>query len=117
MNVSSLKYIFLTLIEHNNVKGEGAPKLLNLTMLNIFRGQTALHKAAAARQRSICCMLVAGGAAIGMQDHQGVTARELALRAEDAELAAYLESKSPPYYLRANLSLLLIIIEKSSGCA
>nr|CAD7195243.1 unnamed protein product [Timema douglasi] len=66
------------------------------SILNIAdndKGQTALHKAAAHKRRSICCMLVAGGASLSIADHQGNTPRHLALQAEDTELAAYLHSK------------------------
>nr|CAD7260321.1 unnamed protein product [Timema shepardi] len=59
-------------------------------------GQTALHKAAAHKRRSICCMLVAGGASLSIADHQGNTPRHLALQAEDTELAAYLHSVLKP---------------------
>jgi hypothetical protein len=62
--------------------------------VRLCRGQTALHKAAANKRRSICCMLVAGGASLTLPDHQGNTPRLLALQADDHELAAYLESKS-----------------------
>lgn len=61
-------------------------------MSKYFRGQTALHKAAATKRRSICCMLVAGGASLCLADRQGQTPRLLALQADDQELAAYLES-------------------------
>lgn len=64
-----------------------------LNMRDNERGQTALHKAAAHKRRAICCMLVAGGASLTRQDHAGLTPRALALRAEDHDLAAYLESK------------------------
>ncbi|XP_021928119.1 eye-specific diacylglycerol kinase [Zootermopsis nevadensis] len=64
-----------------------------LNMADNEKGQTALHKAAAHKQRSICCMLVAGGASLTLPDYQGDTPRLLALRAEDHELAAYLESQ------------------------
>lgn len=63
------------------------------------RGQTALHKASEAKQRRICCMLVAGGAAISMMDGKGSTARDLAQRAQDSELAAYLESECTKRFL------------------
>lgn len=56
-------------------------------------GQTALHKAASGRQRSICYMLVAAGASLIIQDNNGRTARLLALEMEDRELASYLESE------------------------
>lgn len=62
-------------------------------MFYTFRGQTALHKAATYKLRNICCMLVAGGATVSVQDNKGMTPRLLALQAEDHELAAYLESK------------------------
>ncbi|XP_065345431.1 diacylglycerol kinase zeta-like isoform X3 [Cloeon dipterum] len=67
------------------------PSILN--MVDNDKGQTALHKAAEAKQRRICCMLVAGGVSISMQDSQGTTARDLAQRVQDPELAAYLESQ------------------------
>lgn len=65
-----------------------------LNMRDNERGQTALHKAAAHKRRAICCMLVAGGASLMRQDHAGLTPRHLALRAEDHDLAAYLESET-----------------------
>ncbi|XP_026326421.1 eye-specific diacylglycerol kinase isoform X3 [Hyposmocoma kahamanoa] len=64
-----------------------------LNMRDNERGQTALHKAAAHKRRAICCMLVAGGASLTRQDHAGLTPRALALRADDHDLAAYLESQ------------------------
>ncbi|KAJ0179396.1 hypothetical protein K1T71_005108 [Dendrolimus kikuchii] len=64
-----------------------------LNMRDNERGQTALHKAAAHKRRAICCMLVAGGASLTRQDHAGLTPRHLALRADDHDLAAYLESQ------------------------
>lgn len=66
------------------------------TILNIVdndKGQTALHKAAQHKRRSICCMLVAGGATLTVKDRHGNTARQLALIAEDRDLAAYLQSQ------------------------
>ncbi|XP_062527831.1 eye-specific diacylglycerol kinase isoform X2 [Bombyx mori] len=64
-----------------------------LNMRDNERGQTALHKAAAHRRRAVCCMLVAGGASLTRADHAGLTPRHLALRADDHDLAAYLESQ------------------------
>ncbi|XP_038213039.1 eye-specific diacylglycerol kinase isoform X6 [Zerene cesonia] len=64
-----------------------------LNMSDNEKGQTALHKAAAYKRRAICCMLVAGGASLTRQDHAGLTPRHLALRADDHDLAAYLESQ------------------------
>lgn len=70
-----------------------------LNMRDNERGQTALHKAAAHKRRAICCMLVAGGASLTKQDQNGLTPRHLALRADDHDLAAYLESKYQLFYL------------------
>lgn len=58
-----------------------------------FRGQTALHKAAAYKWRNICSILVAGGAALNITDNRGLTPRMHANQSNDQELAAYLESK------------------------
>lgn len=58
-----------------------------------FRGRTALHLAAGNKHRSICAMLVARGASLTLKDHNNQTPRQLALQAEDLELAAYLESE------------------------
>jgi diacylglycerol kinase (ATP) len=55
------------------------------------KGQTALHKAAWFQRRTICVMLVSAGASLTKTDFQGKTPRIQALRAEDNELAAYLE--------------------------
>ncbi|XP_025162686.1 eye-specific diacylglycerol kinase isoform X2 [Harpegnathos saltator] len=67
------------------------PTILN--MVDNDKGQTALHKAAQNKRRSICCMLVAGGAALMVKDRLGRTPRDLALIAEDCDLAAYLYSQ------------------------
>ncbi|XP_015432066.1 PREDICTED: eye-specific diacylglycerol kinase [Dufourea novaeangliae] len=64
-----------------------------LNMVDNDKGQTALHKAAQYKRRSICCMLVAGGATLTVKDRHGNTARDLALQAEDRDLAAYLYSQ------------------------
>ena len=56
-------------------------------------GQTALHKAAAYKRRTICCMLVAAGASLLVLDGAGLSPRQLALMAEDLELAEYLKSQ------------------------
>ncbi|XP_014229387.1 eye-specific diacylglycerol kinase isoform X1 [Trichogramma pretiosum] len=69
-----------------------APPII-LNMVDNDKGQTALHKAAQQKKRSICCMLVAGGARLTVRDLAGNTPRELALAAEDHELAAYLQSQ------------------------
>lgn len=57
------------------------------------KGQTALHKAASYKRRTICCMLVAAGASLSKADSQGLTAKQLAAKAGDEELAAYLQSQ------------------------
>lgn len=62
-------------------------------MIDNEKGQTALHKAAAMKHRSICYMLVAGGSNLLIQDHEAKTPQILALEADDHDLAAYLESK------------------------
>ena len=59
----------------------------------VYRGQTALHKAAWYQRRTICCMLVEAKASLSRKDYQGNTPRMQALKADDRELAAYLESK------------------------
>ena len=59
----------------------------------LCRGQTALHKAAWYQRRTICCMLVEAKASLTRKDYQGNTPRMQALKADDRELAAYLESK------------------------
>ncbi|XP_076445918.1 diacylglycerol kinase zeta-like [Babylonia areolata] len=57
------------------------------------RGQTALHKAAWYQRRTICHMLVAAGASLTRVDFHGNSPRQQALKAEDKELAAYLENQ------------------------
>lgn len=66
---------------------------LKLIIWKFYRGQTALHKAANNKRRSICYMLVAAGASLTLHDNDGCTPRMLALNADDHELATYLESK------------------------
>ena len=57
------------------------------------KGQTALHKAAAYKRRTICSMLVNAGASLAVVDDCGLSARELAGAAEDLELCSFLESQ------------------------
>lgn len=64
-----------------------------LDMVDNEKGQTALHKAAAYKRRTICCMLVAAGASLLVLDGAGLSPRQLALMAEDLELAEYLKSQ------------------------
>ncbi|ROL54638.1 Diacylglycerol kinase zeta [Anabarilius grahami] len=56
-------------------------------------GETALHKAAALCQRTICCYLVEAGASLMKTDLQGETPKMYAERAQDFELAEYLENR------------------------
>ncbi|KAG5682357.1 hypothetical protein PVAND_011713 [Polypedilum vanderplanki] len=64
-----------------------------INMIDNEKGQTALHKAAALKRRSISYMLVAAGSNLLIQDNTGKTPKILALEADDHELAAYLESQ------------------------
>ncbi|XP_060578254.1 diacylglycerol kinase zeta-like isoform X2 [Ruditapes philippinarum] len=61
-------------------------------MVDYEKGQTALHKAAWYQRRTICCVLVEARACLTRKDNQGNTPRMQALRADDRELAAYLEN-------------------------
>ncbi|XP_072242876.1 LOW QUALITY PROTEIN: diacylglycerol kinase zeta-like [Leuresthes tenuis] len=56
-------------------------------------GDTALHKAATCCQRSICHFLVEAGASLMKTDLQGDTPKQRAEKANDQELADYLESR------------------------
>ncbi|CAH1798907.1 unnamed protein product, partial [Owenia fusiformis] len=71
---------------------ENAPPVI-LDKVDLEKGQTALHKAAWYQRRTICCLLVAAGASLTRTDYQGNTPRLQAVKAEDKELAAYLESQ------------------------
>lgn len=57
-------------------------------------GQTALHEAAKFRRQRICGMLAVAGCLLSKTDNQGLTAKELALKAGDEHLSAYLDRKS-----------------------
>uniref|UniRef100_A0A8C7K4P4 Diacylglycerol kinase n=1 Tax=Oncorhynchus kisutch TaxID=8019 RepID=A0A8C7K4P4_ONCKI len=56
-------------------------------------GETALHKAASTRQRTICHYLVEAGASLMKTDLQGETPKRRAEKANDQELAEYLENR------------------------
>ncbi|XP_012941356.1 diacylglycerol kinase zeta [Aplysia californica] len=71
---------------------DNAPPVI-LDMVEHEKGQTALHKAAWYQRRTICHMLVAAGASLTRTDFQGNSPRQQALKAEDKELAAYLENQ------------------------
>lgn len=51
-------------------------------------------------------MLVAGGAALNLEDRQGHTPRQLALESNDLELAGYLESELT---MKLNQALLIYV--------
>ncbi|XP_044048151.1 diacylglycerol kinase zeta isoform X2 [Siniperca chuatsi] len=56
-------------------------------------GETALHKAASSCQRSICHYLVEAGASLMKTDLQGETPKQRSEKANDRELAEYLENR------------------------
>ncbi|XP_057604174.1 diacylglycerol kinase zeta isoform X3 [Hippopotamus amphibius kiboko] len=56
-------------------------------------GETCLHQAAALGQRTVCHYLVEAGASLMKTDPQGDTPRQRAEKAQDTELAAYLENR------------------------
>uniref|UniRef100_A0A672ZID7 Diacylglycerol kinase n=1 Tax=Sphaeramia orbicularis TaxID=375764 RepID=A0A672ZID7_9TELE len=56
-------------------------------------GETALHKAATSCQRSICHYLVEAGASLMKTDLQGETPKQRAEKADDQDLAEYLENR------------------------
>uniref|UniRef100_A0A670YZL6 Diacylglycerol kinase n=1 Tax=Pseudonaja textilis TaxID=8673 RepID=A0A670YZL6_PSETE len=56
-------------------------------------GETSLHQAAALRQRTICHYIVEAGASLMKTDLQGDTAKHRAEKANDPDLAAYLENR------------------------
>uniref|UniRef100_A0A671LHT6 Diacylglycerol kinase n=1 Tax=Sinocyclocheilus anshuiensis TaxID=1608454 RepID=A0A671LHT6_9TELE len=66
---------------------------LEVFLCFLFRGETALHKAAALCQRTICYYLVEAGASLMKTDLQGETPKMYAERVRDMELAAYLENR------------------------
>lgn len=90
-----------TLLHHAVVSGsknivkyltDNAPACI-LDVTEKSTGETALHKAAALRQRTICCYLVEAGASLMKTDLQGDTPKMYAERAQDLELAEYLENR------------------------
>ncbi|XP_037694534.1 diacylglycerol kinase zeta isoform X3 [Choloepus didactylus] len=66
------------------------PEILDAVEEN---GETCLHQAAALGQRSICHYIVEAGASLMKTDQQGDTPRQRAEKAQDTELAAYLENR------------------------
>uniref|UniRef100_A0A8C8VG30 Diacylglycerol kinase n=1 Tax=Pelusios castaneus TaxID=367368 RepID=A0A8C8VG30_9SAUR len=70
---------------------ENAPaEILDATEEN---GETCLHQAAALRQRTICHYIVEAGASLMKTDLQGDTPKHRAEKANDPDLAAYLENR------------------------
>uniref|UniRef100_A0A8C9TQG3 Diacylglycerol kinase n=1 Tax=Scleropages formosus TaxID=113540 RepID=A0A8C9TQG3_SCLFO len=59
----------------------------------VFRGETALHKAASQRQHTVCRLLVEAGASLKKVNLQGKTPKDKAQESGDVELASYLESQ------------------------
>ncbi|KAL9984136.1 hypothetical protein ACROYT_G006399 [Oculina patagonica] len=64
-----------------------------LDLVEEEKGQTALHKAALYERRTICSLLVQAGASLTRTDYDGNTPRIQALKAQDKELAKYLETQ------------------------
>ncbi|XP_054885400.1 diacylglycerol kinase zeta isoform X2 [Poeciliopsis prolifica] len=64
----------------------------HLDLAETETGETALHKAATLCQRSICHFLVEAGASLMKTDLQGDTPKHRAAKADDQELANYLEN-------------------------
>uniref|UniRef100_A0A8B9Q1X0 Diacylglycerol kinase n=1 Tax=Apteryx owenii TaxID=8824 RepID=A0A8B9Q1X0_APTOW len=59
----------------------------------LLSGETSLHQAAALRQRTICHYIVEAGASLMKTDLQGDTPKHRAEKANDPDLAAYLENR------------------------
>ncbi|KAK2489238.1 hypothetical protein MC885_012112 [Smutsia gigantea] len=66
------------------------PEILDAVEEN---GETCLHQAAALGQRTICHYIVEAGASLMKTDQQGDTPWQRAEKAQDTELAAYLENR------------------------
>ncbi|KAH0620756.1 hypothetical protein JD844_021492 [Phrynosoma platyrhinos] len=71
---------------------ENAPAEI-LDMAEEENGETSLHLAAALRQRTICHYIVEAGASLMKTDLQGDTPKHRAEKANDPDLAAYLENR------------------------
>ncbi|XP_045908886.1 diacylglycerol kinase zeta-like isoform X2 [Micropterus dolomieu] len=71
---------------------DSAPSDL-LDVTEKLHGETALHRAASLCQRTICHYLVEAGASLMKTDLQGETPKNRAEKANDSELAAYLENR------------------------
>lgn len=73
------------------ILGKAPTEILDLTETQ--SGETCLHHAAALRQRTICHYIVEAGASLMKTDLQGDTPKHRAEKANDPELAAYLENR------------------------
>ncbi|XP_069376579.1 diacylglycerol kinase zeta isoform X15 [Paralichthys olivaceus] len=71
---------------------DNAPNDL-LDVTEKLHGETVLHRAASLCHRTICHYLVEAGASLMKTDLQGDTPKNRAEKAQDAELAAYLENR------------------------
>ncbi|XP_062824014.1 diacylglycerol kinase zeta isoform X1 [Anolis carolinensis] len=71
---------------------ENAPAEI-LDMAEEEKGETSLHLAATLRQRTICHYIVEAGASLMKTDLQGDTPKHRAEKANDPDLAAYLENR------------------------
>ncbi|XP_069077818.1 diacylglycerol kinase zeta isoform X2 [Pleurodeles waltl] len=73
------------------ILGKAPAEILDMTETQ--SGETCLHHAAALRQRTICHYIVEAGASLMKTDLQGDTPKHRAEKANDPELAAYLENR------------------------
>ncbi|XP_074483063.1 diacylglycerol kinase zeta isoform X12 [Sebastes fasciatus] len=71
---------------------DNAPSDL-LDVTENLHGETVLHRAASLCHRTICHYLVEAGASLMKTDLQGETPKNRAEKAQDSELAAYLENR------------------------
>uniref|UniRef100_A0A8C3GK78 Diacylglycerol kinase n=1 Tax=Cairina moschata TaxID=8855 RepID=A0A8C3GK78_CAIMO len=77
---------------HHAVKS-GSKDIVSHLPLFPLSGETSLHQAAALRQRTICHYIVEAGASLMKTDLQGDTPKHRAEKANDPDLAAYLENR------------------------
>ncbi|PAA52374.1 hypothetical protein BOX15_Mlig006409g1 [Macrostomum lignano] len=80
------------LVEH------GPPQLLD--QADLEKGQTALHKASWYQRRQICQLLVQAGASLTVVDSAGLTPRQQACKADDKDLAQWLEGQEHTQLVR-----------------
>uniref|UniRef100_A0A3B4H386 Diacylglycerol kinase n=1 Tax=Pundamilia nyererei TaxID=303518 RepID=A0A3B4H386_9CICH len=80
------------ILDNGNRKASGGDEDLVFTVMKNI-GETVLHQAASLCHRTICHYLVEAGASLMKTDLLGDTPKNRAEKAEDAELAAYLENR------------------------